>query len=135
MHFPTLNAFLNATAGVFLILGVLAIKRKKEILHKRYMLLALCFSTLFLISYLTYHYLSPGMTKYQGEGFLRILYFTILLTHTPLATLIVPFSIFAVYFALTGSYDKHRKIVRWLFPAWLYVSVTGVAIYVMLYLL
>ena len=93
---------------------------------------ALIASTLFLGFYLTYH-LSVGTTRYQDEGISRIIYFTILLTHTPLAVAIVPFSLMAVYHALRGNFVSHTRITRWLFPVWLYVSVTGVLIYLMLY--
>jgi len=97
------------------------------------MIAALAASFVFLCSYLTYHYLHPGVTRYQGEGLLRIVYFTILLTHTPLAVLIVPFCLTAVYHAIKGNFEKHTRITRWLFPVWMYVSVTGVIIYLMLY--
>jgi len=130
--FPTLNASLNFTAACLLILGYRAIKAGKRDIHKKFMVAALACSTLFLISYLSYHYLH-GSTKYQGEGLLRILYFAILITHTPLAVLIVPFIIAAVYFALKGNYERHKKIVKWVYPTWMYVSVTGVVIYLMLY--
>lgn len=133
--FPTINAFLNLTAGIFLVCGWLAIRKKKQQLHKRFMIAAMFSSALFLVSYLSYHAMMHGVvTKYEGQGFSRILYFTILLTHTPLATLIVPFSIIAVRHGLKGQWDKHTRITRWLLPVWLYVSVTGVLIYVMLYI-
>jgi len=131
---PTLNACLNFTAGVFLISGWIAIKSGNRERHKRMMVCALITSSLFLCSYLTYHYMY-GSTKYPGEGGMRIIYFTILLTHTPLAMLIVPFAIAAVIFAVKGQYDKHTKITRWLMPTWLYVSATGVIIYLMLYVI
>lgn len=132
--FPTVNATLNLLAGVFLWQGYVAIKGGNQQKHKKAMFAALMASTLFLISYLTYHYLY-GSTKYTGEGFLRIVYFVILLTHTPLATLMVPFILAAVFFALKGDFSRHIKITRWLFPVWMYVSVTGVVIYLMLYVL
>ena len=130
--FPTLNASLNFLAACFLVLGFRAIKAGKRETHKKFMVSALVCSVLFLICYLTYHYMH-GSTKYQGEGLWRVLYFTILLTHTPLATLIVPFIGLAVYFALKGNFEKHKRIVKWVFPTWMYVSVTGVVIYLMLY--
>ncbi len=133
MHLPTLNACLNLTAGLFLFLGYCSIKRGRRDLHRNFMVCALIASGLFLCSYLTYHYLSPGPTYYKKEGFLRVLYFTILLTHTPLAALIVPACIIAVYHAIKGQFDKHVRITRWLYPTWMYVSVTGVIIYLMLY--
>ncbi len=132
-YFPTINAFLNAVAGIFLLLGWKAIKAGKQSLHRQYMISALCASFLFLCSYCTYHYLSPGVTRYQNEGILRVIYFFILLTHTPLAVIIVPFCLAAVWQTMKGNYPAHVRITRWLWPAWMYVSVTGVLIYLMLY--
>jgi len=131
--FPTINASLNLTAAIFLLLGYGAVRRKDIVRHRQYMVTALCASALFLVCYLTYHYLH-GSTHYQHHGILRIIYFFILLTHTPLAALIVPFIIAAVFFALKGNFTAHVKITRWLWPTWMYVSVTGVIIYIMLYL-
>lgn len=132
---PTINACLNATAGVFLFLGYRAIKGGQPAVHKRFMICALIASALFLSTYLTYHYLSPGPTRYQKEGVLRVVYFFILLTHTPLAAIIVPACCVAVYHAFKGNFKSHVRITRWLYPAWMYVSVTGVLIYLMLYVL
>ena len=131
---PTVNACLNATAAVFLILGWITIRQKKENAHKNFMSAALGASFLFLCFYLAYHLSGAGLTRYQGKGISRIIYFTILLTHTPLAVAIVPFSLMAVYHAMKGNFVSHTRITRWLFPVWVYVSVTGVLIYVMLYL-
>ena len=131
---PTLNASLNALAGIFLFLGRLAIKNGKQEIHKRCMISALVSSTLFLISYVTYHILIHGGTRYQGQGIARPIYFFILLTHTPLAVIIVPFCLTAVYHAVKGNFQAHTKITRWLWPTWMYVSVTGVLIYLMLYI-
>ena len=131
---PTVNASLNLTAGIFLVLGWLAIKQKKPARHKMMMLGALASSAIFLVSYVTYHALKHGVvTRYQGQGMDRVIYFFILITHTPLAVLVVPVSLIAVRFALRGEYTKHTAITRWLMPVWLYVSVTGVFIYLMLY--
>ncbi len=130
--FPTINAALNFTAAVLLYMGYRAIKKGDRQTHQKYMISALVASALFLICYLVYHALH-GSTKYTEEGILRIVYFGILLTHTPLATLMVPFILAAVYFAFRGNFERHVKITRWLFPVWMYVSVTGVIIYVMLY--
>ena len=131
---PTINASLNGLAAILLFLGFLSIKKKNQRAHKKIMLSALFCSALFLVCYLLYHYLKHGIvTRYEKEGILRVVYFSILLTHTPLAVLIVPFSMTAVYHALKGNFDKHVKIVRWLFPVWMYVSITGVLIYLMLY--
>jgi putative membrane protein len=130
---PTLNACLNTIASIFLIMGWRAIKAGNSKLHKTCMTAALIASTLFLCSYVTYHF-NVGRTYYQGEGVLRIIYFFILLTHTPLAVIIVPFCITAVIHAIKGNFEKHKRITTWLAPVWLYVSVTGVIIYAMLYL-
>ena len=132
---PTINAFLNALAGVFLVLGFLAIKRKDRVTHKKYMLCAFASSVLFLCAYLYYHLTSVGITHYKGQGISRGIYFFILGTHTPLAVLIVPFIILAIRHALKGDFRKHTRITKWLYPVWLYVSVTGVIIYMMLYVL
>ena len=130
---PRLNASLNALAGFFLLLGWLAIRRKDQKTHRKWMLFALAASTLFLISYVTYHALIHGVTRYQGQGIWRVVYFTILLTHTPLAVIIVPFSLTAVWHAAHGNFKKHVRITKWLLPVWAYVSATGVVIYLMLY--
>ncbi len=131
--FPAINAFLNALAALLLFFGWLAIRRGEKILHKNLMISALAASGLFLTCYLTYHLNVPGITRYQGEGFWRVIYFFILSTHAPLAVLIVPLCVYAVYSALKGNFKKHVGITRWLLPVWLYVSVTGVLIYLMLY--
>jgi putative membrane protein len=132
---PAVNASLNTLAAVFLLMGWVAIKSRDAKKHQYCMIAALCCSVLFLTSYLTYHILVPGVTRYQGEGMMRIIYFTILLTHTPLAAIIVPFCCMAVWYALRKEFYRHTRITRWLLPVWLYVSVTGVIIYVMLYVL
>lgn len=133
--FPTINASLNLLAALFLIAGWIAIKKNNKLLHKKLMVAALISSALFLMCYVSYHILMQGVvTKYSGQGFKRLLYFTILLTHTPLATIIVPFSIVAVRHALKGNFKAHTRITRWLLPVWLYVSLTGVTIYLMLYI-
>ena len=132
-NLPALNASLNGLAGIFLFLGWRAIKEKNRTLHKWMMICAFVSSTLFLCSYLTYHFLIHGVTQYKGQGFLRGLYFFILSTHTPLAVIIVPFSLRALWHAYKQNFQKHVKITRWLLPVWMYVSVTGVLIYLMLY--
>lgn len=129
---PAVNACLNGLAGVFLVLGLVAIKAKKQGVHKAFMLMALGSSAVFLVSYLTAHHFL-GSTPYQGQGALRTLYFSILLTHTILAALIVPLALVTVYRAFQGAFDRHRALAKWTFPIWLYVSVTGVVIYFMLY--
>ncbi len=130
---PTINASLNALAGVFLILGFLAVKRGNTLLHRKFMFAAFFSSALFLCCYLYYHFTAHGISYYQGKGFLKILYLAILIPHTILAVLIVPFIFIAINHALKGRLDKHTKITRWLYPTWVYVSVTGVLIYLMLY--
>lgn len=132
-YFSTINACLNFTAGILLFLGWRAIRNKKSAVHKKFMIAALFVSFLFLVCYLTYHLTTAGITRYQGEGIIRFVYFAVLLTHTPLAVIIVPFCLAAVYFALRGDFARHVRITRWLLPAWMYVSVTGVIIYLMLY--
>jgi protein SCO1/2/putative membrane protein len=136
--FPHLNASLNATSAFFLLLGFVFIKRKMIMAHRASMLTAFSFSTLFLICYLTHHalrtyYFGLGPTKFTGEGIVRPIYFTILTTHTILAAVIAPFVLLTLYRALKGKFDLHRKIARIVFPIWLYVSVTGVIVYLMLY--
>jgi len=132
---PTLNAALNGLAAVILFFGWRAIKAGQKERHHKLMTAALIVSSLFLVSYLTYHFLVPGVTRYQREGILRFIYFTILATHTPLAAIIVPASLTAVWHAAKGNFAKHTRITRWLLPVWMYVSVTGVIIYLMLYIL
>ena len=132
--FPTLNASLNFLAGVFLLLGWRAIKQNDQKRHKKFMISALITSSLFLISYVTYHILIHGGTRYQGQGIWRDVYFFILLTHTPLAVIIVPASLTAIWHAIKGNFAKHTQITRWLWPVWMYVSLTGVLIYLMLYI-
>ena len=131
---PTINASLNALAGVFLILGGIAIKNKDRVRHRSMMICAFFSSALFLCCYLYYHITSRGISHYQGKGILRLIYFFVLIPHTLLAVTIVPFIIMAIRYALRGEYDKHTKITRWLYPTWLYVAVTGVTVYLMLYI-
>jgi protein SCO1/2/putative membrane protein len=127
---PAVNASLNGAAGVFLMIGLVFIKAKKPGAHKACMLAALACSTIFLVSYLTaHHYL--GSTPYQGGS--RTLYFSILISHTVLAALVVPLALVTVYRAFQADFARHRAIATWTFPIWLYVSVTGVVIYFMLY--
>lgn len=129
---PHLNAILNATSGVLLITGYLLIRRRRIIAHRNCQIAALITSTIFLASYLTYHYYH-GSTRFTGQGIIRPIYFTILLTHTVLAVVIVPFIMVTLYRALRGDFNRHRRVARWTLPAWLYVSVTGVIVYLMLY--
>lgn len=130
---PALNATLNSIATVLLFSGWVMIKRyRDEKTHRYLMIAALTCSAAFLTSYLIYHY-HAGSKPFEGEGFIRLVYFAILMTHIPLAGLMVPFILAAVWFAFKGQFARHRRIVRWVWPVWMYVSVTGVIIYVMLY--
>ncbi len=129
---PTVNAILNATAAVLLMLGRRAIKQGKSRTHKQYMVSAVAVSAVFLVSYLSYHYLS-GHTVYQGTGVMRVLYFVILIPHILLAMAMLPFILAALWYAHQADIENHKNIVRWLWPVWMYVSVTGVLVYLMLY--
>lgn len=130
--FPALNATLNGVSALLLITGRWLISRRRIAAHRAVMLAALAASTLFLISYLYYH-AHVGSVHFRGQGWIRPLYFTILTSHTILAAVIVPLVIITLSRALHERFDRHRAIARWTFPLWLYVSVTGVVIYVMLY--
>lgn len=129
---PHLNAVLNATSGLLIIFGFYFIRRRRVAAHQACMVGAVCVSVLFLISYLTYHF-NYATTKFKGDGFIRPVYFTILGTHTILAVVIVPLVAVTLWRALRGDFGRHRRIARWTFPLWLYVSVTGVVVYLMLY--
>jgi putative membrane protein len=132
--FPALNAFLNGTSAVLIGIGYYFIKSGRRQAHKRIMLAAFVTSTLFLISYLYYHLvLRAGVTHFQGEGMWRPVYFSILISHTFLAVVVVPFILVTLYRALKGKFARHKAIARYTFPIWMYVSVTGVVIFVMLY--
>ncbi len=129
---PALNATLNATSALFLLLAYRAIRRLAIERHRRWMLAAAGTSALFLASYLTYH-AKVGSVHFAGQGVVRIVYFTILISHTILAVAILPLVLRTLYLGLRRRDDRHRRIARWTFPLWLYVSVTGVVVYVMLY--
>lgn len=129
---PAVNAVLNATCAVLLITGYILIRRGHRQQHRRVMLTAFCTSILFLVSYLTYH-AHAGSKHFPGTGTARTAYFAILLTHTVLAAAIVPLAIITLSRGLSARYDRHRAIARWTLPIWLYVSVTGVVVYWMLY--
>lgn len=136
--FPHLNATLNALAGVFLIIGFYFIRTKQIPKHRICMLTACSLSAFFLVCYVTHHairtyYFGLGPTKFTGEGIVRPVYFTILTTHTFLAAIIAPFIIVTLWRALKGKFELHKKLARWVFPIWLYVSITGVIVYLMLY--
>ena len=129
---PALNATLNATSAVLLVTAWILIKRGRWIAHRNVMLAAVCTSLLFLVSYLTYH-AQVGSVRFTKQGPIRLVYFTILLTHTVLAAVIVPMVMVTLWLGLAAKYDRHRRIARWTLPIWLYVSVTGVIVYLMLY--
>jgi uncharacterized membrane protein YozB (DUF420 family) len=129
---PTIDAILNATSAILLLCGFFFIRRRKVSAHKVCMLSALGASALFLICYLTYHYYH-GTTRFPGVGVVRTFYLALLASHTVLAALIVPLVLVTLFRALRGTFDLHRRIARWTLPVWLYVSVTGVAVYWMLY--
>lgn len=130
--FPAINATLNGASACLLLLGRALIARKRIAQHRAVMLTALGTSTLFLISYLYYH-AHVGSVHFRGQGWVRSLYFTILISHTILAAAIVPLVLITLNRALKARFPAHRSIARWTFPLWLYVSITGVVIYLMLY--
>lgn len=129
---PAVNATLNGICALLLIAGYLFIRRRKVTAHKACMGSAFVVSMLFLISYLTYHYY-VGSRRFGGQGAVRSVYFAILISHTILAATIVPLALVTVYRALRERFDRHVRIARWTLPLWLYVSVTGVIVYWMLY--
>lgn len=131
-YFPAINAFLNALCTFFLVLGLCLIKCRKRLAHQISMLCAFAVSIIFLMTYLYYHY-HHGVTRFEGTGWVRGLYFLILISHTILAVIVPPMASVTLYRAFKGQFDRHRRIARWTFPIWLYVSITGVVVYWMLY--
>lgn len=143
--FAKVNAVINSAVAILLLAGLFFAKQKKYELHKRIMLAAILLSVLFLLSYIAHHLLA-GDTKFGDlnhdgilsidektlAGNLRLIYYFILITHIPLAAIILPFILFTAYRALTGEYDKHKKLVRITWPVWFYVAVTGVIVYLMI---
>jgi uncharacterized membrane protein YozB (DUF420 family) len=129
---PTVNAVLNATSAVLLASGYRYIRRRQVAAHQRCMIAACVTSTLFLLSYLIYHY-NVGSMPFRGQGWVRPVYFTVLISHTTLAAAIVPLAVVTLFRAWKANFAKHARIARWTLPIWLYVSVTGVVIYWMLY--
>jgi putative membrane protein len=129
---PLLNACLNATSGALLSAGWVFIRRRHVTAHKACMVSALAVSIAFLISYVTYHSLA-GSRRFAGEGWIRLVYYPMLVSHIVLAAAIVPLALTTVYRALQGNFARHVRIARWTLPIWLYVSVTGVLVYWMLY--
>lgn len=131
-YLPHLNAILNATSAIFLIAGYRFIRALRIDAHRKCQVTAVVTSTLFLISYLTYHYYH-GETRFLGQGIVRPFYFGILISHVILAVVIVPLILITLYRAARGDFIRHRRVARWTLPLWLYVSVTGVIVYLMLY--
>ncbi len=128
---PAVNATLNATAATLLVFGFVAIRNGRRELHKRLMVSAFAASAVFLAGYVIYHY-AHGDTSYTGEGAMRVVYFTVLITHVLLSIVMLPMILTTFYLAAKERFQTHRKLARWTLPIWLYVSVTGVAIYFML---
>lgn len=131
-NLPTLNALFNALSALCLLSGYAFIRRRQVAHHRACMIAAFVSSTLFLIGYLTYH-AQAGTTRFAGQGWIRPVYFAMLISHTLLAAVVLPLAVTTLGFALKGNFQKHRRIARWTLPMWLYVSVTGVVIYLMLY--
>lgn len=143
--FATANAIINSMVALLLVAGLIAVKSKKYLLHKKIMLAAITLSVLFLISYICHHLLT-GDTKFGDlnhdgilsldekalAGSVRYVYYFILLTHIPLAGIILPFILFTAYRALSGNYEKHKRLARITWPVWLYVAITGVVVYLMI---
>ena len=128
---PALNAVMNSATSLLLIAGFYFIRKKMIQYHKMSMISAFLLGSVFLISYVIYHSMADS-TSFGGEGAIRYVYYFLLLTHILLAIIVVPFVLFAFYFALTNKIEKHKKIVKYTFPIWLYVSVTGVLVYLMI---
>ena len=131
-YLPHLNALLNATSAILLVTGYSFIRAHRIKAHHNCQIAAVIASTLFLVSYLTYHYYH-GATRFAGQGIARPIYFTILISHTVLAVVIVPLVIVTLLRAVRQDFVRHRRIARWTLPLWLYVSVTGVVVYLLLY--
>ncbi|MEZ5360721.1 MAG: DUF420 domain-containing protein [Candidatus Zixiibacteriota bacterium] len=130
---PTVNAILNSISAILLILGRVAIKRNNRDRHRKIMLGAFVSSIAFLTTYLIYHY-AVGSVPYPHHDWTRPVYFIILIPHVILAGVMSPFILLALYFALKQKFDKHLRLVRWVWPVWIFVSVSGIIIYAMLYL-
>jgi putative membrane protein len=129
---PALNASLNATSGTLLLIGYVFIRTRHIELHRRCMIAAFTASCLFLVSYIVYH-AQVGSVPFTRQGWVRPVYFAILITHVILAAVTLPLAVVTLNRGLKGRFTKHRAIARWTFPVWLYVSVTGVLVYVLLY--
>ena len=129
--FAKINAAINSTVSVLLLFGLIAVKSKKYLLHKRIMITAIILSCLFLVSYICHH-LFTGETKFGGEGTIRYIYYFILGTHIILAAIILPFILFTAYRSMIGEFARHKKLARITWPIWFYVAVTGVVVYFMI---
>jgi putative membrane protein len=129
--FATINAIINSTVSLLLIAGFILVRQKNYLAHKKVMLTAIVLSGLFLVSYIAHH-LFALETKFGGEGAIRYFYFFILITHIILAAVILPFILYTSYQSLSGQFARHKKIVRYTFPLWLYVSITGVLVYLLI---
>jgi uncharacterized membrane protein YozB (DUF420 family) len=129
---PTFNAILNGISTIFLLLGYIQIKKQHRENHQKFMIAALISSALFLITYVIYHY-TAGSVPYPYHDWTRPIYFIILIPHIILAAVMVPFILAAVYYAFRKQFDKHTRITRWIWPVWMFVSVSGIVIYLMLY--
>jgi uncharacterized membrane protein YozB (DUF420 family) len=130
--FPALNATLNGASAVLIATGRVLIRRKRVSWHRACMIAAVATSTLFLASYLYYH-AQVGSVRFPGQGWVRPAYFTLLISHTVLAAAVVPLVIWSLTLGLRKRFDRHRRIARWTYPIWLYVSITGVLVYILLY--
>jgi uncharacterized membrane protein YozB (DUF420 family) len=129
---PAVNATLNALSGVLLVAGYVLMRQRRIEQHRKVMLAAFVTSSLFLVCYLVYH-AQVGSVRFTRQGFVRPLYYTILITHVTLAASVVPLALITLTRGLKGRFAQHRRIARWTFPIWLYVSITGVLVYVLLY--
>jgi len=129
---PAVNASLNALSGILLLVGYVLIRRRRIETHRKVMIAAFVTSSIFLVCYVVYH-AQVGSVPFTRQGFVRPLYFTILVTHVTLAAAVVPLALITLSRGLKARYERHRTIARWTFPIWLYVSVTGVLVYVLLY--
>lgn len=129
---PALNALLNSLSAILLLIGFVLIKQGRRVAHMRVMLAAVCTSAAFLTSYLIYHY-EVGNVLYPFHDWTRPVYFLVLIPHVILATLMVPFILALLWFAYRKQFTRHRMLARWVWPVWIYVSVTGVIVYLMLY--
>jgi uncharacterized membrane protein YozB (DUF420 family) len=130
---PHLNAGLNGLSALLLLSGYTCMRLGRLRAHRNLMVAAVVTSTFFLVSYVTYHFYAESLTRFAGPGWLRPMYLGILLTHTVLAMAVVPMVLLTLYRAARGQFDRHRRIARWTWPIWMYVSVTGVVIYLVLY--